>query len=385
MKSKKKVLFFGPIGNDGGREVEVNLIANALKENYDLSILCLRKISEDSFALKNIDNFKWTVINREIYLKNPVIKVLGWFSKFYNRGNNSPFHYIRNGISKRIFNFDRLTDDVIEEQIKKVDIVIACVQLTSIYLDKVIALCNKLKKPIIIRTTGTINLNDVNLESIKGASRFLFHSNQNANILLNKIKVPYSIIDQCTLQEKTLLDLPIDVSKPLRYGYLGRLSEEKGISELAKYFQNCEHKFLIAGEGPLKNEILEIISKNDKCSYFGFVSLGEISSFFKEIDVLIIPSHEESGPLVGLEALAAGKIIISTKVGAMTDRLVETKNQFWININDLNTLESEITKLTTSSTVDLRNIAIENRENYLRNYNFTIIKEQYLSVVKNAI
>mgnify|MGYP000636662880 CR=1 FL=1 len=36
-------------------------------------------------------------------------------------------------------------------------------------------------------------------------------------------------------------------------------------------------------------------------------------------------------------------------------------------------------------TVDLRNIAIENRENYLRNYNFTIIKEQYLSVVKNAI
>jgi len=385
MTSKKRILFFGPIGNYGGREVEVNLIAKSLANVYSLSMLSTNYIHKDSFAIKTIKDFKWTQVNKELYSKHLVLRFISFLSKFYNKGKDEPFNYLNNNISKKIVDLEKLTTNIIREHVSKSDVVIACVQLTSLHLDKVIAICKALNKPIILRTTGTIILKNIDLDKIKNASLLLFHSQQNANILLSKLKMPYQIIDQCTLQENKLLKLPINISKPLKFGYLGRLSEEKGILELVDYFSNSEHIFSVAGDGPLKTKVTEAIDKSNNCSYFGFIQSKEISDFLKTIDVLIISSYEESGPLVGLEALASGKIVVSTKVGAMPQRLQNTKNQFWFEITNISTLQKCIERLINLSVDEIQSIGDDNRKNYINNYAYQIIKEQYLSVVEKAI
>lgn len=385
MKNKKRVLFFGPIGNYGGREVEVNIIAKSLEEHYDLSLLCTHDMSQNSFAIRNTSKVSWFIINKEIYEKNLLLRLLAKISKFYNKGKEQSYNYVQNTFNKRIFNLDILIASVIESHIRNADAVLACVQPTSNYLDKAITICNRLKKPIIVRTTGTINIDATDINAIKGASIFLFHSQENANTLLSRLKVTYAIIDQCSLHENSLLKLPINIKKPLTFGYLGRLSAEKGILELLNYFANSEHILYIAGDGPLKSTLKKRIDGLENCSYAGFIESNRICDFLKTIDVLIISSYEESGPLAGIEAMAAGKIIISTRVGAMPERLNATENQFWFSLEDMSTLDNVIEALISSSSENLQLIAIANRENYLTNYSFKQIKEKYIWVVENAI
>ena len=63
--------------------------------------------------------------------------------------------------------------------------------------------------------------------------------------------------------------------------------------------------------------------------------------------------------MVGLEAMAAGKIIISTDVGAMKDRLLGTKNDFWFDLNTIDELNQIFEKLNT---LELEIIACSNRK-----------------------
>ena len=51
---KNKILLIGPIGDFGGREVEVNIIARALENDFNVSILSTGYMTADSFALKNL-------------------------------------------------------------------------------------------------------------------------------------------------------------------------------------------------------------------------------------------------------------------------------------------------------------------------------------------
>jgi len=55
----KKVLIFGPIGDFGGRDVEVNIIAKSLNGKYNISLLSSIYISDKSYALADlaIQNF----------------------------------------------------------------------------------------------------------------------------------------------------------------------------------------------------------------------------------------------------------------------------------------------------------------------------------------
>jgi len=135
----------------------------------------------------------------------------------------------------------------------------------------------------------------------------------------------------------------------------------------------------------LKNDI-EIKSKEKKnIKFLGQINQQELYKFFKEIDVLVIASHEESGPLVGLEAMAAGKIIISTKVGAMEDRLFSTENDFWIDINEKKSINLSIEIIEQLKQADLVKIAEINRQVYVKKYSFATIKSQYLALIDNII
>ena len=208
-----------------------------------------------------------------------------------------------------------------------------------------------------------------NFEFLNKVTKFIHHSEKNASNLNAIYNLPYAIIDQCAIEDSKLLPLSIAKTKPLRFGFLGRLSIEKGIIELVDFFSNqSEYQLIVAGNGPLLNQIID----NKNIEYIGQIEPQRLNVFFEKIDVLIISSHEESGPLVGLEAMAAGKIIVSTNVGAMKDRLLDTNNNFWFELNNISELKNIFEKLNT---LELETIANSNREKYLKEYQFKAIQE----------
>lgn len=377
---KKRIIIIGPISNYGGRDVEVNIIASALETKYDVTVFSTGYMSEDSFALQNLSSTVWNCVYKKLYKKKITLKILSFFSKVFNKGKNKNYEFVRNSFSKKLYDLDDLSLKIIYDEITKANLVLMCVQLTTKFLPEIISFCEDKKIPSLLRTTGTIRkVNENSFDFLKKVSLFIHHSESNAGNLNKQLALPYEVIDQCALNEKKLLLLTGNKNKQLRFGYLGRLSEEKGLLPVAEYFSKSNLPFVIAGDGAQKEELLKIIEGKSNCNYIGLLGNDSIEDFFNLIDVLIISSYEESGPLVGLEAMAAGKIIISTKVGAMEERLKGIRS-FWFEIENINSLQlaiGEVTNLTELEQVESFNSL---REKYLQSYSFKAIAQKYLKI-----
>lgn len=293
--SKKKIVIFGPIGDFGGREVEANIIAKALENDFEVTILSSAYMTMHSFALKGTKKTIWNCIPKTLCNKSLVLKLLSKFSKLKSKGKNLDYFYCNNSLSKKVFNYNTLQLQIIKNEIREASLVLSCVQLTTQFLPEIVEFCKNNTIPCLVRTTGTIRDFEIeNYKFLNNVTTFIHHSKKNALNLNKQTNLPFELIDQCANNEEKLLNIPIVVNERLRFGYLGRLSEEKGILPLTKFFSNRQYCFKIAGDGPQREVILQTIEKNTNCEYLGQFSNEEIDLFFNQIDILVIPSLEES-------------------------------------------------------------------------------------------
>jgi glycosyltransferase involved in cell wall biosynthesis len=382
---KKKVLIFGPIGDAGGRDVEVNIIARSLEREYDIRIFSTIYITLQSVAIQGLDKPDFSSLQMELF-RNPLIGLLSFIKFLSEQKKNQAYRYVRNRFSRSLFNFRKQEIAIVKKEIAQADIVIACVQLSSLYLREAAEFANEKNIPFLVRTTGTIReIPKKDFDFLKKVSRFIHHSKANAENMDRQISLPYSIIDQCALSEKSLLALPIRLKKNIVFGFAGRLSQEKGILPLIDFFiSHPELKLVVAGDGLQRAEMADKIVNSPNVNAIGHIHAENISAFFEQIDCLIIPSLEESGPLVGLEAMAAGKTIISAKVGAMMERLAGTKNDFWFSINNPQSLATAIDDLQMLPGEERRQISLEVRRKYQEKYRLESIENQYLQLLKKT-
>lgn len=106
-------------------------------------------------------------------------------------------------------------------------------------------------------------------------------------------------------------------------GTVGRLSKEKGqnylieaAGEILNVFPNTI--FIIAGDGPFKENLLHTASSVDlekHIIFTGLLSPYEIKKIYSLIDIFILPSLTEGICLALLEAMAMGIPVIATAVG----------------------------------------------------------------------
>jgi glycosyltransferase involved in cell wall biosynthesis len=130
------------------------------------------------------------------------------------------------------------------------------------------------------------------------------------------------------LEGKRALGLKNDV--PV-IGAIGRLVWQKGFEYLIRaapeVLKKCpEARFLIVGEGPLKNKLIltgEKLNVADRITFTGFRS--DIKEILASIDVLAMPSLLEGLPMVLLEAMAMAKPIVATRIDGITEVLENSK------------------------------------------------------------
>jgi len=374
----KRIFIFGQIDDFGGREVEVRNIIKSFDSVFNVYLVSLYYMSSDSIAVKGV-KCEYSNVYSLLYKKNLLLKFLAILSKFFNKSNKPSYFFLENSISKKIFNFKVLKTNVLKKEIDKADYVIYCGILDLHILKDMIEYCNKKNKKIIIRITGKISkIENYIIDQLKGKCQILVHSESNSKILFSNNITNVKIIDQTTLQEKELLEIPISNNRKCVFGYLGRFSKEKGILELLEIFKNSKFEIKVAGNGPLKDDVFDLIEKKE--NFLGELNQNDLINFFSSIDVLIIPSFEEAGPLVGIEAMAAGKIIFSTKVGAMQERLKATKNNFWFDILQKDTL-IQLIRIVDNMDEEVKDeICESNRKVYQAKYSLEQNKKAYLSL-----
>lgn len=135
-------------------------------------------------------------------------------------------------------------------------------------------------------------------------------------------------------------------------GHVGRFDTQKNhkfIIALAKRLKNNKRNFimLLAGNGPIKEEIQNEVQKEGLSKYVKFIGVrNDIELLMAMFDLFILPSLFEGLPLVSIEAQAAGtKCIVSDTVTNKIDMGLNLVRQLPITEDALELWEEEIFKL----------------------------------------
>lgn len=174
-------------------------------------------------------------------------------------------------------------------------------------------------------------------------------------------------------------------------GYVGRLSEEKGLEyllqavyKIKRRMNNC--KVIIMGDGPRKKD-LEILCTNlglmNNIIFTGFVD--NVEQWYPALDVFVLPSLTEGTPLVILEAMQCGVPVIATMVGGIPDVIRTGENGIVIKPRCSEDIESAIIKLIEHE--KMRGNIIEKaketvKEKYSVNKWIRMIEAEYIKLVE---
>ena len=90
--------------------------------------------------------------------------------------------------------------------------------------------------------------------------------------------------------------------------YVGRLSEEKGVRELAEATKGLP--LVVVGDGPLRSLFPQAV---------GFVPPHELGPYYERAAVVVVPSRREGYGMVAREAMAYGRPVVATAVGGLVD------------------------------------------------------------------
>jgi len=137
---------------------------------------------------------------------------------------------------------------------------------------------------------------------------------------------------------------PIEIKK---YLFMGRLGERKGTYDLLKAIDiivNTHGRkdliFYLAGDGEIA-EVERIINDKklaDNVKLLGWLNNEQKREKLKEAEVVILPSYDENLPMALIEAMACGKIIISTYAGGIPDLVKPDYNGYLFNAGDVDQL-----------------------------------------------
>lgn len=174
--------------------------------------------------------------------------------------------------------------------------------------------------------------------------------------------------------------------------FLGRLGQRKGVYDLLNAIDslvNIYHKkelhFYLAGDGEIEQVERFITSKalQSNVHLLGWIGHEEKLDWFKKVDTILLPSYNEGLPMAILEAMAAGKIIISSRVGGIPDLVTEGENGFLIDPGDVKKLEEHILFVSTHPEVASK-LAQNNIAKISLSYNLTKINTSLYEMYKVA-
>jgi glycosyltransferase involved in cell wall biosynthesis len=177
-------------------------------------------------------------------------------------------------------------------------------------------------------------------------------------------------------------------------GFIGRISEEKGVLEftraipiVAKYFRDVGNiEFLIAGNGELLNKIreeCEVIREGQNINIIvqGFIDEKELPEWFNKLRLLVLPSkHAEGIPTTILEAMACGTPVLATCVGAIESVIKDKENGFLMDDTLPESIANNIINILNFS--DLERVTKISRAKIERDYTYENAVRRYAEILE---
>jgi glycosyltransferase involved in cell wall biosynthesis len=185
--------------------------------------------------------------------------------------------------------------------------------------------------------------------------------------------------------EDPLLSTPPEPGKPGAL-FIGRLSAEKGISELLDVWEKINYPLTVVGEGVLKERLQA--RKVPGVTFTGGLTRDEVLRLLAQSTFLIFPSvwYETFG-LTMIEAMAMGKPVLATNLGGRGEIVEEGITGFLYNPFEPGETEAAIRKMLALSPSEKERMGVAAREKYLKYYtpetNYQILIDIYQKASRN--
>ena len=168
--------------------------------------------------------------------------------------------------------------------------------------------------------------------------------------------------------------------------FVGRLSPEKGVTVLLEAFAGTDHALRIAGDGPLKEQVMEIVRTSPNISYLGSLDRPAINQQLGECSALVFPSIWYEGlPMTLIEAFATATPVIASDLGAMQSLVHEGQNGWRFTPGDAHALRQKVEEWLRTDASYKEQIGRQARAEYEQQYTAERNKNDLLACYRAII
>lgn len=154
---------------------------------------------------------------------------------------------------------------------------------------------------------------------------------------------------------------------------VGRLRREKGYPTLfaaaGALARSTDHPLhlIVAGDGPHRSELEQLAAAMPEVRVHFLGHQDDVAPWFALADVVAVPSYIEAFGLTAVEAMSAGKPVVATRVGGLTEIIGDRVDGLLVEPHDVDGMASAISEILTN-----RDLAVElgarARETYLQRF-----------------
>ncbi len=166
-------------------------------------------------------------------------------------------------------------------------------------------------------------------------------------------------------ENKELLKARYGLRSKLIILFVGRLVEVKGCEYLIQGFKTVIDSFkdiqlVIVGDGPLEEDLkkkVKTLGLEEYVMFTGLVDYSCIHDYYIMADIVVVPSivdssgFQEGFPVVLIEALAAGKAIVSTKTKGIMEAIEDRNNGILVEQKNAEKISDAILELLTDESL----------------------------------
>jgi glycosyltransferase involved in cell wall biosynthesis len=116
--------------------------------------------------------------------------------------------------------------------------------------------------------------------------------------------------------------------------YVGRLSEEKGVRELAQAAAGLP--LVVVGDGPLRDLLPQTV---------GFVPHDELGPYLERAAIVVVPSRREGYGIAAREGMAYGRAVVATAVGGLPEAIEDGVTGLLVPPGDREALRAALERL----------------------------------------
>ena len=226
--------------------------------------------------------------------------------------------------------------------------------------------------------------------SLKKAAHVFFQNESNMEFMVSKkiLRNNYSVIhgSGVNLEEYPFSTYPADGS--IRYLFAGRIMKDKGIEELLKSAQQVKAKYPKCQfdiVGPMEENYLKLLKEyeaNEIINYHEYVE--NLTDFYKQSHVVVLPSYHEGLSNVLLEASAIGRPSIASNIPGCQEIIRDTESGYLVTPKDEMDLKSKLISFYKLDYIEKKAMGLRARKIVENHFDRNKIVETYIERINHV-